>query len=65
MPNHEILDYFMRFTKMIIILLLSYKPINLCLFLFGSTDDILADILLLEIGGLEFLYFYLWIVVLL
>ena len=50
---------------MIVFLFFCKKPICLQLFFLGSDGDVLADVLLLEIGGLEFLYFYFGVVVLL
>ena len=50
---------------MIVFLFFCKKPICLQLLFLGSDDDVLADVLLLEIGGLEFLYFYFGVVVLL
>ena len=49
---------------MIVFLFFCKKPICLQLFFLCSDDDVLADILFLEIGGLEFLYFYFGVVVL-
>jgi hypothetical protein len=64
-PCHQILNNFMSLAKMIVFLFFCKKPICLQLFFLGSDGDVLADVLLLEIGGLEFLYFYFGVVVLL
>lgn len=63
-PVHKVSYDFMRFPEMIVILCFYHQSIYLLLFFLRSIDDVLADVLLLEIGRLEFLYFDFGVVVL-
>jgi len=62
--NHEICYYFMRLPEVVVSLCFYEQPINLLLLFLGSIDNLLTDVLLLEVGWLEFLYFYFGVVIL-